>query len=211
MVGKKGIFGSTADRFFSSQFTGSKSSVNGNYDQRNYDPEDHSGQRDDFSRRPTMDSTSKRFLDDEDLDPPISTDSPAQTTRTKIHLPGPTHYTPEMDIDYRSPFRHARTEHLSFGSGKPRFDPKDCFYGILHNSNRPGPGDYNTGEEIILDENNNNNNKKCLSSKKKVKGGSCTQARRLLSTVPIGSTLKDVGPGSYEVTGTMMKKTFNVT
>jgi hypothetical protein len=106
-------------------------------------------------------------------------------------VPGPTSYENNKTVNYRSPFRHPRTEHLSFTSGKSRFDDKEIFHGQKYNFN-PGPGDYET-----------------LKRSKSLPGAASTRSRRLHEASC--GTRKDVGPGTYNIEGTMLKKTFNVT
>merc|ERR1719318_1160663 len=101
------------------------------------------------------------------------------------------HYFPEKDINYRSPFRHPRTAHLSFGSGRSRFSTRGVFNGLQHTVH-PGPGEYAAHKHG------------------KTKGAAKTHAKRMSGST-LGSTTKNVGPGTYELCRSMMKKTFNVT
>merc|ERR1719161_1167587 len=109
----------------------------------------------------------------------------------KTKRPGPTHYENNKIVNYRSPFRHPRTAHLSFTSSKNRFDTKEIFHGQRYNLN-PGPGEYET-----------------LKRSKSLPGAAGTRSQRLEGNG--NKTMKEVGPGSYNIEGTMLKKTFNVT
>jgi len=186
LVGKKGVFGTTADRFFRSQFDGVKKLFNatGGVDIRSYDLQEKPVKEDPNKSSVMFQSATKRFEEDE-------TEEPTKPGRAPRHqYPGPQHYHPDIDINYRSPFRHPRTEHLSFGSSKARFDAKEVFNGVQY-SHIPGPGEYN------------------LHSKKKAPGGVGIRSKRMGSTT-LGATKETVGPGSYEIMGSMMKKSFNV-
>lgn len=178
LIGKKGVFGSTADRFFRSAFDIALVSSTGKEDFRDYDPVSTTREP---SRRSMFQSGLKRFADDR-----------PKTGSLPIETPGPTHYTPETDINYRSPFRHPRHEHLSFGSGTTRFNPNEIIQGIQHEL-RPGPGEYES-----LD------NRRIATA-----CGGARSKRKLTGCV--GSTTTGVGPGTYEIGGTMLKKSFNVT
>merc|ERR1719387_2181789 len=176
-VGKKGVFGTTADRFHGSQLA-AKDSI----DPGKYDHSDHDKQED--APRSMFQSSSARFKA-----APGSREVYA-TALGKKQTPGPADYVNDKTVNYRSPFRHPRTDHLSFSSGKNRFDTKEIFCGQHYNLN-PGPGDYEAPKRA-----------------KSLPGAAKVQSRRLQQ--PGGGTLKEVGPGSYDIEGTMLKKTYNV-
>jgi hypothetical protein len=176
-VGKKGVFGTTADRFHGGMIVAKQDSV----DPTKYDHHEHGKQEE--APRSMFQSAIPRF-------------KPEKGAREvyvvgKKQNPGPTDYVNNKTVNYRSPFRHPRTEHLSFTSGKSRFDDKEIFHGQRYNLN-PGPGDYEP-----------------LKRSKSLPGAASTRCRRLHDHG--NRTMKDVGPGSYNVEGTMLKKTFNVT
>lgn len=184
LVGKKGVFGTTTDRFFRSQFDSSSLAPGADgVDGRNYDPGNRSSSKEETTPRRSMafKSTTRRF----------SNDPPKAGQAAKQETPAPTHYDPNTEINYRSPFRTPRVEHLSFGTGSTRFNPKEVFQGIQHDM-RPGPGEYSAR------------------SSRKVPGSARSRAKRTLAG-SIGCTSHDIGPGSYETTSTMLKKSFNVT
>lgn len=110
--------------------------------------------------------------------------------------PGPTDYVIDKEVNYRSPFRHPRIDHLSFGSGKSRFCAKEIFAGTNYNRN-PGPGQY---EQIHSSVNH---------------GTACGFTQRFKPDVHdyahVGSTADSVGPGSYAAGNSLVKKSFNVT
>jgi len=176
-VGKKGVFGTTADRFH-----GSMLAPKDGIDPGKYDHADHDKHED--APRSMFQSSSARFKA-----APGSREVYA-TMVGKKQTPGPADYVTDKTVNYRSPFRHPRTDHLSFSSGKNRFDTKEIFCGQHYNLN-PGPGDYEAPKRA-----------------KSLQGAAKMKSRRLPDSVT--GTTKDVGPGSYNIEGTMLKKTFNV-
>merc|ERR1711912_129503 len=115
------------------------------------------------------------------------------TSQTPRMQAPPGDYIIEKEINYRSPFRHPRTDHLSFASGQTRFDlGRDLFEGHAPAMANPAPGEYDP--------------KKFLSQRN---GAAQLTDKRKLAP-PIGCTTKEVGPGSYGSIDTpMLKKTFN--
>merc|ERR1719343_621175 len=60
-----------------------------------------------------------------------------------IDTPAPGEYNIEKEPNYKSPFRHPRQEHLSFGSCKQRFESgQELFNGHTPALTNPGPGEY---------------------------------------------------------------------
>jgi len=111
-----------------------------------------------------------------------------------LETPAPGQYMAEKEPSYRSPFRQPRVDHLSFGSGKKRFQAgKDIFSdGHVPGLHNPGPGEYKWRPND------------------KVKGITNLTSNRGKQTV--GCTTNQVGPGSYsQLASTLAKKTFNVT
>jgi len=176
-VGKKGVFGTTADRFHGSQLAPKDGIDPGKYDYQDHDKQEE-------APRSMFQSSSARFKA-----APGSREVYA-TMLGKKQTPGPADYVTDKTVNYRSPFRHPRTDHLSFASGKNRFDTKEIFCGQHYNLN-PGPGDYEAPKRG-----------------RSLPGAAKMRSRRLQE--PGGGTLKEVGPGSYNIEGTMLKKTFNV-
>jgi len=174
-VGKKGVFGTTADRFHGSQLAPKDGIDPGKYDN------DHGKYEE--APRSMFQSQSARF----NKNPPREVYA---TMVGKRQTPGPADYVTDKTVNYRSPFRHPRTDHLSFSSGRNRFDTKEIFCGQNYNLN-PGPGDYEASRRG-----------------RSLPGAAKTQSQRLQRKD--GGTAKDVGPGSYNIEGTMLKKTFNV-
>lgn len=178
-VGKKGVFGTTADRFHGSFLMTSKDEKP---DPTRYDHQECGKQEE--APKSMFQSSIARFK------PTQESKEVYATMLGKKETPGPTDYVANMTVNYRSPFRNPRTQHLSFTSGRDRFDAKEIFAGQQYNRN-PGPGDYDT-----------------LKRSKSLPGAASTRSRRLHEH---GSgTMKEVGPGSYNIEGSMLKKTFNV-
>lgn len=175
-VGKKGVFGTTADRFHGNAFTPKDGVDPCKYDHQEYGKQEEAPKSMFQSSMPRLRKTS-------------GSREVYVTTLGQTKTPGPADYVNNKSANYRSPFRHARTDHLSFTSGRSRFDAKELFPGQPYNLN-PAPGDY----EI-------------LKRSKSLPGAATTKSRRLHEHS--GAT-KDVGPGSYNIEGTMLKKTFNV-
>lgn len=95
--------------------------------------------------------------------------------------------------NYRSKFRRAKTEHLSFGSSANRWSENEVFVGQPFRP-LPGPGEYDPRLGVQL----------------KVRGAArSSQDRGMTRTKPSQGT-GCVGPGQYDVRGSMMVKTFNV-
>lgn len=118
-VGKKGIFGSAADRFYGFALGGVETGGPdpGHYqDQKDYKPS--------FSGSAKMNSSSTR-LPKERLTPRA--------------CPGT--YEAFDKVNYRSQFRKPKIKHLSFGSSSTRWNPKETFIGQSF-TELPGPGEY---------------------------------------------------------------------
>lgn len=184
-VGKKGVFGTTAGRFDRSAL----GPINDlSVDAGMYDVKD-SGKGDQDAARSMFQSQTARFKANNE---PRGMGGFADTYAVPVGTrqgPGPADYITDKDVNYRSPFRHPRREHLSFGTGRPRFDAKEIFHGQQYNLN-PGPGDYN------------------MPRGKKISGSAKTRASRAAGA--LGCTTVEVGPGSYDTGGTLLKKTYNV-
>merc|ERR1711956_209092 len=105
-------------------------------------------------------------------------------------------YDAEKIPNYISQDRHPRRDHLSFGSGRARFDEgrqqEDVFFGHQQFATIPGPGAYQP-----------------KSARDRVVGASAAKALRPPNRV--GATTEAVGPGSYSNIEThMLKKTYNI-
>lgn len=186
-VGKKGVFGSTAGRFdrssvFSGRLDGSS------VDAGKYDVADKG--KSEEAPRSMFQSQSPRFRPGNDVKGDGGFGDTYAVPVGKRQGPGPADYINNKEVNYRSPFRHPRREHLSFGAGRQRFDAKEIFCGQQYNLN-PGPGDYNPAR------------------RRGFAGSANTKAGRALAAT-VGCTGNDVGPGSYDTGGTLLKKTFNV-
>eukprot|EP00927_Polykrikos_kofoidii_P043381 TRINITY_DN37458_c0_g1_i1.p1 TRINITY_DN37458_c0_g1~~TRINITY_DN37458_c0_g1_i1.p1 ORF type:complete len:673 (+),score=109.74 TRINITY_DN37458_c0_g1_i1:96-2021(+) len=181
-VGRKGAFGTCADRFYGSPLEG------------------RAGLPD-----PGMDFTINTGENTSHKDPKYMFQSqtprfnegvgPREVNASRVgsfQTPAPGDYMIEKEPSYRSPYRQPRKDHLSFGSSAHRFNgSKDLFVGQVGDLNNPGPGEY-------IDK---SRNRPCGAAKV----GSARPSPR------VGCTTEAVGPGSYntDVT-TLLKKTKNV-
>lgn len=175
-VGKRGVFGTCADRFFGSPLAGREDLP---------DPEGV----DELSRK--AHSEPRAFF--QSSTPRIPVHLSREPNVTKVGsgaTPAPGSYSVDREPNYRSPYRHPKTDHLSFGSGNRRF-VRDIFEGHVNHPENPGPGFYNQEE--------------CGSAR----GSAPLSEPRELSR-PVGCTSESVGPGTYGADSTMLKKSFNV-
>lgn len=183
-VGKRGVFGTCADRFYGSPLEG-----RAGLPEPGTDFGDAGGAGANTEPRAMFQSTSPRFH---------HTAGPRETSVTKIghkDTPAPGDYE-VSEPTYRSPFRHPRADHLSFGSGQRRFEEMpaaDLFFQHRPPTLNPGPGSYDYKETS------------------RATGAAKLEAAR--KPLHVGCTTEVVGPGSYgTMAGSLMlKKTFNVT
>lgn len=185
-VGRKGIFGTCADRFFGSPLAGREGLPDPRMEFE--DPDKSSGAHAD--PKAVFQSQSPRFH---------SAPGAHEARATKIgnnETPAPGAYVVDKEPNYRSPYRTPRTEHLSFGSCKKRFDHgQDVFHQFQIPLLNPGPGDY--------DARNNQDLRK---------GSGAPKDKRHMGHQKVGCTTDQVGPGSYgSIETKMLKKTFNLT
>mmetsp|Transcript_38180 Transcript_38180/g.109024 ORF Transcript_38180/g.109024 Transcript_38180/m.109024 type:complete len:647 (+) Transcript_38180:106-2046(+) len=129
-VGRRGVFGTCADRFYGSPLEGRSGlpepgSVEEKQGGANSEP------------RSVFQSQSPRFH---------APAGPHESMATKLgqhQTPAPGDYFVENVPNYRSPYRIPRQDRLSFGSGQERFDSeRDVFAGHMPGLPNPGPGDY---------------------------------------------------------------------
>lgn len=181
-IGRKGVFGTCADRFYGSPLNG-KTGLPDPGDM----PEGASGSISNPEPRSMFQSQSPRMYSS-------AGKGEIQCVSVGNHqTPAPGAYSIEKEPSYRSPFRHSRVDHLSFGSCHTRFEAnKDVFFGHAPSLLNPGPGEYNDPD------------------RPRVKGAARAKDKRRPPIVGCATDL--VGPGSYgESTRThMLKKTFNV-
>merc|ERR1740117_2038562 len=107
-VGRKGVFGTCADRFYRSPLAGRAGLP---------DPSDYAEPQNDAHQEPRsmFQSSSPRIAN-------ISgCQEPGSVKVGNFQTPAPGAYQTEHEPNYRSPFRHPRTAHLSFGSCAHRF------------------------------------------------------------------------------------------
>eukprot|EP00931_Biecheleriopsis_adriatica_P040618 TRINITY_DN23279_c0_g1_i1.p1 TRINITY_DN23279_c0_g1~~TRINITY_DN23279_c0_g1_i1.p1 ORF type:complete len:665 (+),score=91.45 TRINITY_DN23279_c0_g1_i1:62-1996(+) len=183
-VGRKGVFGSCADRFYGSPLNGREGlpdpSFDGGSANISSDTQHEIGSPFKSSAPRTREAAGPREI--------------AVTKVGSFQTPSPTTYTIKTP-NYRSPFRTPRTEHLSFGTSATRFtEKKDLFTKFQLPDENPPPASYDYP-----------------ASQKRVTGNAHLKAKR---KGPInGSTSDQVGPGSYfeDMETTLLRKTFNVT
>jgi len=180
-VGRKGVFGTCADRFYGSPLEGRA----GLPDPGSFDDQ---GASSNAEPRFMFQSQSPRFHN-----PP----GPREASATRVghvETPAPGDYVVEKEPSYRSPYRTPRQDHLSFGSCKQRFEAnKDIFVGHTPNLLNPGPGEYSVP-----------------SARHRVPGAAGFRDRRkppvvgcTTESVGPGSYMDDIGTH-------MLRKTFNV-
>jgi len=182
-IGRAGAFGTLADRFYGSPMQGRD------------DVPDPSGTGEGGIGEGSGSYTEPRAVFNSQT-PRMREPSSGEPQAVKLgsfQTPAPGDYVTEKDVNYRSPFRHPRVDHLSFGSGQTRFDlGREVFTGHGPEAN-PAPGDYDT-----------------LVVSARGRGHAHAKEKRRLSA-KVGSTTEEVGPGSYGTIDTpMLKKTFNV-
>jgi len=183
-VGRQGAFGSLADRFYGSPLSG-----------RDDVPDASFGETDDkgYSSGANAEPRSMFASQTPRMPPGAGTGNVHAVKVGHVETPAPDAYYVDKLPNYRSPFRHPRSDHLSFGSGQKRFDVgRDIFDGHTAPIANPAPGEYN------------------LSLSGPSNGASVVKDKRRMAS-NTGGTTKDVGPGSYcPVDTPMLKKTFNV-
>jgi hypothetical protein len=188
-IGKRGAFGTCADRFFNSPFAGKEGMPDPGMDMV---MDEHGSGANAEPRSMFQSQTQRGQKPGTVAEGPLAPTVQVGTFQT----PAPGAYDIMNEPSYRSPFRHPRQEHLSFGSGQRRFEgSRDLFQEST--SLNPAPGAYDPG----LPE-----------SQRQVKGGAAVKALR--RPLLVGCTTEQVGPGSYDGAQpytAMLKKTFNVT
>jgi len=184
-VGRKGVFGTSADRFKGGPLDSKTDFGDASMALASgQDTHDSPGGELPMS---SFTSHTPRFRG-----PPASSE-PHVTLVGKHESPAPGTYVVEKEPNYRSPFRHARVEHLSFGSCKDRFGAVDFHF--KETDQKPGPGAYNA--RLV---------------QKHLRGSPRTTAGRMDQAQACGTT-EAVGPGSYSdglIPTGLLKKTFNV-
>lgn len=181
-IGRKGVFGTCADRFYGSPLNGKTGLPDPGVDQT----DGIGSPRANSEPKAVFQSQTPRFPQ------PAGPKEVLVTSVGKHETPGPGAFDVLKEPSYRSPFRVPRQEHLSFGVSQGRFAGKDIFDGQGPPASNPGPGDY------------------VPPSRKNVVGAAKIQAKRGLD--PKDLKPSEVGPGTYgqSIETTMLKKTFNV-
>jgi len=185
-LGRNGAFGSLADRFYGSPFYN-----------RDDMPDAGMGETDAAATTIASGANSEPRSMFASQTPRMQAPAGGEIHAVRVghtETPAPGAYNVEHDINYRSPFRHPRTDHISFGASQNRFDGgRDVFGdGGADAASLPGPADY----DVRLPPS----------------GGGAAELKDTRKLVkPLGCTTVDVGPGSYgSIETSMLKKTFNV-
>eukprot|EP00392_Amoebophrya_sp_AT5.2_P015507 g15713.t1 len=113
-----------------------------------------------------------------------------QQRRRRHQGPPPGAYDPKLDPSYRNPFRPPKTDHFSFGSSAERNQPNNELLG------KPGPGNYTPQFHGQM-----------ADAVKSRKGQQAATSKSLRPT----KVANNVGPGSYEVSKGLLKKSYNTT
>lgn len=114
-------------------------------------------------------------------------DTSERTSWASSSGPGPGTYEAFNSVDYKSKYKKNRTEHLCFGAGGVR----KTFTDDASGSAVPGPGHYAPGR---------------MHAPRVVGAAVSSEAKGL----PVGQA-GGLGPGHYEVSGSMLRDTFNAT
>lgn len=196
-VGRRGAFGTCADRFYGSPLESKNIFLDQAAEGGGATASDNMGStaRSGANAEPKsmFQSTSPRFA---------SAPGPREEQVVKVgkfETPPVGAYNLDKEPDYRSPFRKPRSDHLSFGSGRTRFagdkPSEDVFSGHMVGLSNPGPGEYSPPQPP---------------SAAKRHGASFPKSGR--GSARVGCTAEGVGPGSYGSIDThMLKPSFNVT
>jgi len=192
-VGRRGAFGTCADRFYGSPLAGQMGLLDqgteGGGGGGGFGGGDSVAVPSGAYREPraVFQSATPRFTE---------APGPREEQHYKVgnhDTPAPGAYETMKEVSYRSPFRQPRADHLSFGTSGSRFDYSRPPEGGM--AKNPGPGEYSSPVQAI----------------RRSAGVSVGKAQRANNLV--GCTDHAVGPGSYTSTldTHMLKKTFNVT
>lgn len=181
-IGRKGIFGTTADKAHGWALAAHE----GGGEPAGYRP-----------RRKTQVSQAKTYSPFVSEAPRFADERPVGDPVVDWHgTPSPGDYESTTIPNYRSPFRQAKTHHLSFGVCTSRFDytPSNSA-----EHSHPGPGAYSPVKKTA-----------------RAKGAAKSTTDRKLAAhslermKPPDRNAGITGPGSYNVVGTMLPITFNV-
>jgi len=185
-VGRKGAFGTCADRFYGSPLEGRQGLPDpGSFEEKTGGISSPTGAN--SEPRVNFQSATPRFR--RVTGPRESSAQAVGQTET----PAPGDYMVEKSPNYRSIYRLPRQDHLSFGSGQKRFTGQEELGPTRSSRGVPGPGYYSARDQ------------------RRVPGLADVRMKRDLHLA--SRTSVDVGPGSYhnDLTTHMMKKTHNVT
>jgi len=184
-VGRRGVFGTCADRFYGSPLNGRDGLADPSFDGGSGNlGGDSSGGHQIVS---SFKSSAPRVVDGH------GTGEISVTMVGNFQTPAPGAYETQKEPSYKSPYRLPRNEHLSFGASRMRFsDEKDVFVEHKLPLTNPAPGSYDPQSHARVP-------------------GAPRQKDKRRPLHHLG-TADTVGPGSYFADeGSLLKKTFNVT
>lgn len=121
-------------------------------------------------------------------------------------VPGPGTYSPKENPNYRNQYRIPKQDHLSFGSSQGRFGSDVKNETIEYNNSlkkEPGPGAYNS---VYFDIGNPKKMVKKVAPKQTISLKQYMKQKGQAEFDDAGP-----GPGAYDLSGSMVKKTYNVT
>lgn len=183
-VGRRGIFGTCANRFHGSPLNNVKTETAG----APWNTPGNSVDEAVMTRSPLQSRTS-RFK---------ATAGPREVEATALAVketPGPFSYDTMSEVSYRSPFRQPKQEHVSFGSSDKRFTGAAA----------------NFGKAKGIDTDAGNYDPTFGQVRSRTTGAAELKSQR--RTPYVGCSTEMVGPGSYgepREEPTLMKKSFNV-
>lgn len=192
-VGRKGVFGSCADRFFGSPLSGPAGEMNDDFGSFPHERSSSSRSRslspqvvesENRTARSAFASKTQRFKQNTSHEAFV-------TPLGKHRSPAPGTYDVMKVPNYSSPFRVPKQDHLSFGSSRGRFQGEELD-GSSPQAQNPGPGHYDTPR------------------RGRIPGAPLSSVKR--DMYGKSSTDSKVGPGTYgSIETTLLKKSFNVT
>jgi len=181
-VGRRGVFGTCADRFYRSPLNAKEGPEN-----------DWDGGKANMSKDPTSPEARSSFKSTSPRMRNAGAKEVEIVTLGDIRTPAPGDYEIK-EPSYRSPYRIPRSEHLSFGSGKTRFTEKQEVFADFQPFDGPAPGDYNTH-----------------ASKRHVQGAARLKDKRKPMLVGSTNSEVGPGSYCDNIETMLLKKTFNVT
>lgn len=180
-VGRRGVFGTCADRFYRSPLNAKEGPEN-----------DWDGGKANMAKDPTSPEARSSF---KSTSPRMRNEGAKEVeivTLGDIQTPAPGDYEIK-EPSYRSPYRIPRSDHLSFGSGKTRFTEKQEVFADFQPFDGPAPGDYT------------------IPSKRHIQGGAGLKDKRKAMLVGSTNSSVGPGSYGGSTETMLLKKTYNVT